>query len=96
MRRRRRRRSLERSERGTRCRNFEGPYTLGENVSTFVFSPYVQAASEADLRRRKKTEYNALLLEKQQELERLTSEYESLLKVKQEQDSLIAELSSSG
>ena len=46
-------------------------------------------------RRRKKAELASLRLEKQAELDRLQAEYDSLLRVRQEQELLIAKLSDS-
>lgn len=53
-----------------------------------------QAVAEADLRRRTRAEHQAAVVDKQQELERLSAEYESLMKVKAQQDQIIANLSS--
>uniref|UniRef100_A0A6T7WUZ9 Intraflagellar transport protein 20 n=1 Tax=Pyramimonas obovata TaxID=1411642 RepID=A0A6T7WUZ9_9CHLO len=55
-----------------------------------------KAAAEVEVRRRKKKEMKQMMIEKQEELERLNGEYESLVKVKQEQELMIAKLSSSG
>jgi intraflagellar transport protein 20 len=52
--------------------------------------------AEADLRRRKKADYQGQLQEKQESLARLSVEFESLMKVKQEQELLISKLSDSG
>ena len=54
-----------------------------------------QVAAEAEMRKRKKAETAALFAEKQGEIHRLQAEYESLLKVKAEQELLIAKLSDS-
>lgn len=54
-----------------------------------------QAVAEAEIRKRKKAELQAMRLEKQEELDRMQSEYDSLLKVKAEQELLIAKLSDS-
>ena len=52
-------------------------------------------AADAEQRRRKKAELASLRLEKQAELDRLQAEYDSLLRVRQEQEALIAKLSDS-
>mmetsp|Transcript_22247 Transcript_22247/g.55048 ORF Transcript_22247/g.55048 Transcript_22247/m.55048 type:complete len:130 (+) Transcript_22247:213-602(+) len=54
-----------------------------------------QVAAEAEMRKRKKAEMQALRMEKQGEIDRLQAEYDSLLKVKAEQELLIAKLSDS-
>ena len=54
-----------------------------------------QVAADAEQRRRKKAELASLRLEKQAELDRLQAEYDSLLRVRQEQEALIAKLSDS-
>mmetsp|Transcript_9309 Transcript_9309/g.10763 ORF Transcript_9309/g.10763 Transcript_9309/m.10763 type:complete len:133 (-) Transcript_9309:310-708(-) len=54
-----------------------------------------QASAEAEVRKRKKKEAQALIAEKQEELERMNVQYESLMKVKHEQELLIAKLSDS-
>ena len=54
-----------------------------------------QVAADAEQRRRKKAELASLRLEKQAELDRLQAEYDSLLRVRQEQELLIAKLSDS-
>jgi len=54
-----------------------------------------QVAADAEQRRRKKAELASLRLEKQAELDRLQAEYDSLLRVRQEQEVLIAKLSDS-
>lgn len=54
-----------------------------------------QVSAQAEMRKRKKAEMVALRLEKQAEIDRLQAEYESLLKVKAEQELLIAKLSDS-
>uniref|UniRef100_A0A061R2P5 Intraflagellar transport protein 20 n=1 Tax=Tetraselmis sp. GSL018 TaxID=582737 RepID=A0A061R2P5_9CHLO len=54
-----------------------------------------KVATMEEERRRKEKELKALTAERQEELERLTVEYESLVKAKNEQELLIAKLSSS-
>mmetsp|Transcript_5989 Transcript_5989/g.9199 ORF Transcript_5989/g.9199 Transcript_5989/m.9199 type:complete len:130 (+) Transcript_5989:78-467(+) len=51
-----------------------------------------RAQSEAEARKRKKAELQALVSEKTLELERLTAQFESLTKVEQEQKLLIEKL----
>mmetsp|Transcript_43558 Transcript_43558/g.72578 ORF Transcript_43558/g.72578 Transcript_43558/m.72578 type:complete len:133 (-) Transcript_43558:1580-1978(-) len=55
-----------------------------------------KAAAEVEVRRRKKKETKMMMLEKQEELERLNIEHDSLMKVKAEQELVIAKLSNSG
>lgn len=54
-----------------------------------------QVSAEAEVRKRTKAEMMALRAEKQAEIDRLQAEYDSLLKVKAEQELLIAKLSDS-
>ncbi|KAK3241000.1 hypothetical protein CYMTET_49201 [Cymbomonas tetramitiformis] len=54
-----------------------------------------QATSEVEVRKRKKKELQAIVAEKKEEIERLNVQYESLLKVQQEQELLIAKISDS-
>jgi len=54
-----------------------------------------QVSAEAEMRKRKKAELAALRIEKQAEIDRLQAEYDSLLKVRAEQEMLIAKLSDS-
>mmetsp|Transcript_69458 Transcript_69458/g.219802 ORF Transcript_69458/g.219802 Transcript_69458/m.219802 type:complete len:149 (-) Transcript_69458:35-481(-) len=55
-----------------------------------------RSVTEEDTRKRLEMERKTLLSEKQEELERLNAELQSLVKVKAEQDALIAKLSDSG
>lgn len=48
-----------------------------------------------EVRKRKKKELQAMVAEKKEEIERLNVQYESLLKVQQEQELLIAKISDS-
>lgn len=51
-----------------------------------------RASAESELRKLKLAEQKAIVAEKQETLERLNAEYESLVKVKQEQEALLARL----
>jgi len=53
----------------------------------------IQVERQAELRKRKQKELQALVTEKQQELERYIVEYESLLKLEQDQKVLLDKLS---
>ncbi|XRB09133.1 intraflagellar transport protein 20 [Pycnococcus provasolii] len=56
----------------------------------------IKANAEADLTRRRAKDERQLLSERREELERLNTEYESLCRVKQDQQRLIAKLSAGG
>ena len=74
---------------GGRVRDRQAARTEGEAPAVGKRN---QVAADAEQRRRKKAELASLRLEKQAELDRLQAEYDSLLRVRQEQELLIEAL----
>ncbi|GAQ82347.1 hypothetical protein KFL_001080230 [Klebsormidium nitens] len=67
-----------------------------ENEKLRAMGQRLKATMEPDVRKRKLGEQAAVLAEKQQELDDIGREYESLLKVRHEQELMIAKITDAG